>query len=316
MSLLADMSSREDVPALPGVSGTEAAQAGAGAPVNAMTVDVEDYFQVSAFEGHIRREAWDGMPCRVEANVERILTLFEAQGIHATFFTLGWIAERYPAMVRCIVAAGHELASHGYAHVRVTELDEAGFRADVTRTKALLEDIGGTPVQGYRAPSYSIGAHNLWALRVLEETGHRYSSSIYPIRHDLYGMPEAPRFCFLPAVCEELVEVPVTTVAFGARKFPCGGGGYFRLFPYAYSRWALRRVNGRDRQSAVFYFHPWEIDPAQPIQRNLGLKTRVRHYLNLHRTEQRLHRLVRDFRWARMDNVFLSEPAEVGGARA
>lgn len=317
MSLLADLSSREEVLTPAAGAGPESVQAGAAAaPVNAMTVDVEDYFQVSAFESHIRREHWDRLPCRVEANVERILALFEAHGIHATFFTLGWIAERYPTMVRRIVAAGHELASHGYAHVRVTELDEAALRADVTRTKALLEDIGGTPVHGYRAPSYSIGARNLWALRVLEETGHRYSSSIYPIRHDLYGMPEAPRFCFLPAVCEEMLEVPVTTVAFGERKFPCGGGGYFRLFPYAYSRWALRRVNRRDRESAVFYFHPWEIDPAQPVQRNIGLKTRVRHYLNLQRTEQRLRRLAADFRWSRMDRIFLSVQGEVDGAHA
>ncbi|WP_296900233.1 XrtA system polysaccharide deacetylase [Thiohalocapsa sp.] len=271
-----------------------------------MSVDVEDYFQVSAFEGHIRREDWERLPRRVEGNVDRILALFDAYRIKATFFTLGWIAERHPMMVRRIVDGGHELASHGFAHVRVTELDEYQFRADVTRTKSLLEDIGGQEVLGYRAPSYSIGADNLWALRVLEETGHRYSSSIYPIRHDLYGMPEAPRFCFRPRVCDRLLEVPVTTVAYGERKFPCGGGGYFRLFPYAYSRWALRRVNRRDRQSAVFYFHPWEIDPAQPMQRNLGLKTRVRHYLNLGRMEPRLHRLARDFLWSRMDRLFLS----------
>lgn len=281
-------------------------------PVNAMSVDVEDYFQVSAFEGHIRREDWERLPRRVEGNVDRILALFDAYRIKATFFTLGWIAERHPMMVRRIVDSGHELASHGFAHVRVTELDEDQFRADVTRAKGLLEDIGGREVLGYRAPSYSIGADNLWALRVLEETGHRYSSSIYPIRHDLYGMPEAPRFCFRPQVCDRLLEVPVTTVAYGERKFPCGGGGYFRLFPYAYSRWALRRVNRRDRQSAVFYFHPWEIDPAQPTQRNLGLKTRVRHYLNLGRMEPRLHRLAGDFLWSRMDRVFLSRQDRAG----
>ncbi len=317
MTLLADVSTRGGPAAPPApspaaVSSTAVAPPGEGTanPVNAMSVDVEDYFQVSAFEGHIRREDWARLPCRVEANVDRILALFDAHGIRATFFTLGWVAERYPSMVRRIVAGGHELASHGYAHVRVTALDEPGFRADLTRTKALLEDIGGTQVLGYRAPSYSIGAGNLWALRVLEETGHHYSSSIYPIRHDLYGMPEAPRFCFRPAGCERLLEVPVTTVAFGERKYPCGGGGYFRLFPYAYSRWALRRVNRRDRQPAVFYFHPWEIDPAQPRQRGIGLKTRVRHYLNLRRMEVRLNRLATDFRWSRMDWVFLPEQAE------
>ena len=279
---------------------------GAGQLVNAMSVDVEDYFQVSAFEGHIGRADWDHLPRRVEANVERILALFAEHDVRATFFTLGWIAERHPAMIRRLVDAGHELASHGYSHIRVTELDQRAFRADVARTKALLEDIGGVAVQGYRAPSYSIGRDNLWALRTLEETGHRYSSSIYPIHHDLYGMPEAPRFAFCPPGCEDLVEIPVTTVAFGERKFPCGGGGYFRLFPYVYSRWALRRVNRKDRQSAVFYFHPWEVDPAQPKQSGISARTRIRHYLNLSRMESRLRRLAQDFRWSRMDRVFLA----------
>ena len=274
---------------------------------NAMTVDVEDYFQVSAFDGYIDRADWDRLPCRVEGNVERILALFDEFGIKATFFTLGWIAQRYPAMVRRIVAEGHELASHGWSHVRVTELDADAFRADVVRTKSVLEEIGGCAVCGYRAPSYSIGAGNLWALRVLEETGHRYSSSIYPIHHDLYGMPGAPRFAFTPEGCSELTEVPVTTILLAGSKRPCGGGGYFRLYPYAYSRWALRRVNRRDGRSAVFYFHPWEIDPDQPRQRGIGLKTRVRHYLNLRRMEQRLRRLAADFRWDRMDQLFLGE---------
>jgi polysaccharide deacetylase family protein (PEP-CTERM system associated) len=273
--------------------------------VNAMTVDVEDYFQVSAFEGHISRDDWDRLPCRVERNVDRILGLFEEFGIQATFFTLGWVAQRYPRLVRRIVNQGHELASHGWSHVRVTEFDADAFRDDVTRTKALLEDLGGRSVNGYRAPSYSIGEGNLWALQVLEETGHRYSSSIYPIRHDLYGMPSAPRFAFLPEGCESLLEVPVTTVQLGGSKLPCGGGGYFRLFPYAYSRWALQRVNRQDRQPAVFYFHPWEIDPAQPVQSGIGPKTRVRHYLNLGRMEQRLRRLATDFPWTRMDRLFV-----------
>jgi polysaccharide deacetylase family protein (PEP-CTERM system associated) len=308
MTLLADVGASEGAGTL--VSGAVVARVDR-ASYNAMSVDVEDYFQVSAFEGHIRPEQWERLPCRVEANVDRILALFAEFDIRATFFTLGWIAERHPTVVRRIVAAGHELASHGYSHARVTTLDANSFRADVMRTKALLEDIGGTRVQGYRAPSYSIGARNLWALRVLEETGHRYSSSIYPIRHDLYGMPEAPRFAFRPQECERLLEVPVTTVMVGGRKFPCGGGGFFRLFPYSYSRWALRRVNQVDRQPAVFYFHPWEIDPAQPRQRGIGLKTRVRHYLNLSRMERRLRRLAGDFCWTRMDQVFLA-PAEYG----
>lgn len=271
---------------------------------NAMTVDVEDYFQVSAFEGHIKREQWERLPCRVERNTDRILQLFADHNVRATFFTLGWVAERYPQLIHRMVEAGHEVASHGYSHVRVTQQSPEEFRADVEKTKALLEDLSGQPVQGYRAASYSIGAGNLWALEVLAETGHRYSSSIYPIRHDLYGMPEAPRFAFRPNH-HELLEVPVTTVSLLDRNFPCGGGGYFRLLPYGLSRWAMRRVNQRDGEACVFYFHPWEVDPEQPRQQGVSLKTRVRHYLNLRRTEQRLTRLLGDFHWDRMDKVFL-----------
>ncbi len=272
---------------------------------NAMTVDVEDYFQVSAFEPYIQRSEWERIPLRVEANVDRILALFDEAGVKATFFTLGWVAERHPDMVRRIVQQGHELASHGWSHVRVTNQQPDDFRQDVMRTKAFLEDISGQAVNGYRAASYSIGRDNLWALQVLRETGHRYSSSIYPIHHDLYGMPEAPRFAFHPEQAPELLEIPVTTVQFGERKLPCGGGGYFRLLPYRVSRWALRRVNRHDGQSCVFYFHPWEIDPRQPRDHQVNLKTRFRHYLNLERMEGRLQRLLRDFEWGRMDEVFL-----------
>lgn len=278
-----------------------------GCVVNAMTVDVEDWFQVSAFEGHISRTSWETLPRRVERNVDAILSLLDDARVNATFFTLGWVAERHPAMIRRIVAAGHELASHGWEHIRLTGLDEAALRADLTRTRGLLEDIGGVSVVGYRAPSYSIGKANLWALGVIEETGHRYSSSIYPIRHDLYGMPDAPRFAFYPTESRSLLEVPVTTVAFGNRTWPCGGGGWFRLWPYAWSRWAIRRVNRIDQERAVFYFHPWEIDPAQPRQHRIGLKTRFRHYLNLGRMNDRLRSLLHDFRWDRMDRVFLDQ---------
>jgi polysaccharide deacetylase family protein (PEP-CTERM system associated) len=271
-------------------------------PVNAMTVDVEDYFQVSAFEPYVDRRSWDSQPCRVERNVDQILALFDKHGVKATFFTLGWIAERYPEMVRRLVAEGHELASHGWSHVRVTQQDHDAFRADVTRTKQLLEDLSGTEVIGYRAASYSIGASNLWALDVLEETGHRYSSSIFPIQHDLYGMPEAPRFAFRPGG-GELLEFPVTTVRMGGKNLPCGGGGWFRLVPYPLMRWAMQRVNRRDGESAIFYFHPWEIDPEQPRQAGLDLKTRFRHYLNLARMEPRLDQLLGDFDWGRMDEV-------------
>ena len=272
------------------------------APRNAMTVDVEDYFQVSAFEPYIDRAAWDDKECRVERNVDRILELFDEHDVKATFFTLGWIAQRFPQMTRRLVEQGHELASHGWSHVRVTQQNPDQFREDVVRTKALLEDLSGQEIIGYRAASYSIGADNLWALDVLQETGHRYSSSIYPIKHDLYGMPDAPRFAFKPGETD-FTEFPVTTVRFGARNFPCGGGGWFRLVPYAGMRWAMRRVNSHDRESVIFYFHPWEIDPAQPRQAGISAKTRFRHYLNLARMESRLNRLLGDFSWGRMDEV-------------
>lgn len=275
--------------------------------VNGMSVDVEDWFQVSAFEGHIDRGQWPQIAWRVEANMDRILALFDRHQVKATFFTLGMIAERFPQLVERIVSGGHELASHGWSHVRVTQQQPEEFRQDVERTRKTLEDLGGVAVQGYRAASYSIGRDNLWALDVLAEAGYRYSSSIYPIHHDLYGMPEAPRFAFRPRGEDGILEVPVTTVALGEHKFPCGGGGYFRLFPYALSRWFIRRVNQRDGESAVFYFHPWELDPRQPRQTDISVKTRVRHYLNLTRTEARLDRLLGDFHWDRMDRVFLPE---------
>ena len=275
---------------------------------NALTVDVEDYFHVSAFEPYIAREDWDRLPCRVEANTQKVLAMFADQGVRATFFVLGWVAERYPALVREIVTQGHELACHGRDHTRATEQTPAAFREDVTGSKRLLEDIAGVPVAGYRAASYSIGRDNLWALAILEEAGFAYSSSIYPIHHDLYGMPEAGRFPFRPAQAPGLLEIPVSTIEVAGRRLPCGGGGYFRLLPYAYYRWAIGRVNRLEGQSTVFYFHPWEIDPEQPRQRGLDLKTRVRHYLNLNRTEGRLNRLLSDFRWDTMARVFL--PAE------
>ena len=271
---------------------------------NAMTVDVEDYFQVSAFERHIGRAKWESIDCRVERNVDRILELFDSRSVTATFFTLGWIAERYPAMVRRIVDQGHELASHGWEHIRVINQDRDAFRQDVIRTKGVLEDLAGDRVKGYRAASYSIGEKNLWALEVLAETDHDYSSSIVPIRHDLYGMPDAPRFPFRPEG-GDLLEIPVTTVAVGRRNIPCGGGGWFRLYPYALSRWAMQRVNRVDQHACVFYFHPWEIDEAQPRQSGLPLKTRFRHYVNIDRMQGRIARLLEDFSWGRMDEVFL-----------
>ncbi|HTP95740.1 MAG TPA: XrtA system polysaccharide deacetylase [Burkholderiales bacterium] len=275
------------------------------AHTNAMTIDVEDYFQVSAFAGHIPRSSWDSQPCRVERNVDLILGMLAEHGARATFFTLGWIGERYPQLVRRIVAGGHELASHGYAHRRATEQNRSEFADDVGSAKRVLEDIGGVEVKGYRAPSFSIGSDNLWALECLQQAGYRYSSSIYPIRHDHYGMPDAPRFAHRPQRAGGLLELPVTTVSMLDRNWPAGGGGYFRLLPYALSRWLMRRVNRRDDQPCIFYFHPWEVDPAQPRQRGIGLKTRFRHYVNLKRMEPRVRALLRDFRWDRMDRVFL-----------
>ncbi|CAB1276781.1 XrtA system polysaccharide deacetylase [Candidatus Nitrosacidococcus tergens] len=273
---------------------------------NAMSVDVEDYFQVSAFEKVISRDSWDNLNHRVEQNTDRILQIFSNCNIHATFFMLGWVAEHYPNLVRRIVESGHELASHGYNHIRVTTQNPKSFKEDVSRTKKLLEDLSGISVVGYRAASYSIGRNNLWAHEILADTGYRYSSSIYPVRHDLYGMPEAPRFAFQTPKAL-LLEIPISTVRLFKQNFPCGGGGYFRLFPYRLSRWALRRVNQKDNQPCVFYFHPWEIDPEQPQQKNLKLKTRIRHYLNLKRMEKRLIRLISEFHWDRIDKVFPSK---------
>lgn len=272
-------------------------------PINALTIDVEDYFQVSAFAPYIRRDEWDSRECRVERNVGRILELLAARDVKATFFTLGWIAERYPQLVREIVAQGHELASHGYGHQRASDLDRAAFRDDVTRAKGILEALSGRPVRGYRAPSFSIGTANLWAFDVLAETGHQYSSSIYPIRHDHYGMPDSPRFAY--RLANGLLEVPVTTVRLWGRNLPSSGGGYFRLLPYAVSRWLIGKVNRDDAESAVFYFHPWEIDVAQPRVAGIDAKSRFRHYVNIGRMERRLQQLLADFRWGRMDQIFL-----------
>ena len=270
---------------------------------NAMTVDVEDYFQVQAFAHCIDRAAWDGIAPRVEANVDRILAQFAAADVHATFFTLGWVAERHPAMVRRIVAAGHELASHGWEHIRADAQDPATFRADVLRTRLTLEDIGGVAVQGYRAATFSIGSGNLWAFEELQAAGYRYSSSINPIQHDLYGMPDAPRVPFHPQG-SEVWEIPMTAVRAFGRNWPCSGGGYFRLLPKFLYYQGLRTVNSTENRPGIFYFHPWEIDPGQPRIDHCGWKSRVRHYTNLAGMAPALDRLLRDFRWDRMDHVF------------
>lgn len=272
---------------------------------NALTIDVEDYFQVSAFARYIPRDQWEQRECRVERNVERILQMLATHQVRATFFTLGWIADRYPQMVRRISELGHEVASHGYAHERASDLDAGSFAADVSRAKKTLEDVAGVAVNGYRAPSFSIGAENLWALDTLAHAGYRYSSSIYPIAHDHYGMPDSPRFAY--KVGNGLLEVPATTLRLLNRNVPSSGGGYFRLLPYSISRWMLRRVNRVERMPAVFYFHPWEIDAGQPRIAGLDLRTRFRHYVNIGRMDERLERLLGDFRWGRMDEIFLGD---------
>lgn len=271
---------------------------------NALTIDVEDYFQVSAFAPHIPRHEWPSRECRVERNVDRILAMLDQHGTSATFFTLGWIAERYPALVKRIAAAGHEIASHGYGHERATDQSETAFFADINLAKLILEDLTSQKVKGYRAPSFSIGHTNMWAFECLERAGYLYSSSIYPIRHDHYGMPDAPRHAHAVG---GLMEVPATTLRFLNRNWPASGGGYFRLMPYGLSRWMLRRINHADQLPAVFYFHPWEIDTEQPRIPGISTKTRFRHYINIDCMEARLHRLLDDFRWGRMDHLFLTD---------
>jgi polysaccharide deacetylase family protein (PEP-CTERM system associated) len=271
--------------------------------VNALTIDVEDYFHVSAFASQITRDEWQRMECRVERNVERVLALLADGRATATFFTLGWVAERYPALIHRIVAAGHEVASHGFGHERASEQSPKAFLADIRLAKAILEDIAGTEVAGYRAPSFSVNPANAWTQDAIAEAGYRYSSSIYPIRHDHYGDPDADRF--VHQARPGLIEIPIATVRLAGRNWPAGGGGYFRLLPYCVSRWSIVHINAVERRPAMFYFHPWEIDTEQPRVAGAPAKSRFRHYVNLHRMAPRLVRLLRDFRWSRADLVFL-----------
>ena len=275
---------------------------------NAMTIDVEDYFHVEAFASTIDRKDWDHLPQRVERNTERILDTLAEFGAQATFFVLGWIACRHPALVRRILAGGHELASHGSDHLRVDLLSPDAFRADVRQSKRVLEDAGGVLVRGYRAPTFSISRGTSWAHGILLEEGYSYSSSVYPLKHDLYGSPGAPRIAFAPI--PGLVEVPLTTVRICRIDVPASGGGYFRLFPYQLTRWLLDKANQGNGAPAVFYLHPWEVDLDQPRQHQAPLLSRFRHYLNLALTEHRLRRLLGDFRWTRMDRLFLTDGAE------
>jgi polysaccharide deacetylase family protein (PEP-CTERM system associated) len=271
-----------------------------------MTVDVEDYFQVEAFFDRIDRKDWDSHESRVERNTDRVLEMFGAAGAKATFFALGWIARRHPALIRRIVEAGHELASHGLEHRRCDSLARKALLADLKDSKTLLEDLSGTPVNGYRAASFSVTRKNLWALEAIAEAGYGYSSSIYPIRHDLYGIPEAPRFAFRPFAASSFLEIPITSFRFANMNLPCGGG-YFRLLPYWWSAFQLRRIRAADRP-CMFYFHPWEIDPGQPRIPGASLKTRIRHYTNLGAMQARLEKILGEFSWSRIDTVYPVRP--------
>ncbi|HET8611242.1 MAG TPA: XrtA system polysaccharide deacetylase [Sphingomonas sp.] len=273
---------------------------------NALSVDVEDWFQVGAFEGVIDRSDWAFLESRVERNTEAVLALFRRAEVKGTFFTLGWIAKRAPHLLRRIVSEGHEIASHGWDHRRVFRMGPTEFRADLARARQAIEDAAGAAVMGYRAPSFSIDARTPWAHVVLAEEGYAYSSSVAPVRHDHYGWPEAPRFAWRPIPESTMIELPVTTARWGKRTLAAGGGGFFRLLPYRFSAWAIRRVNEAERP-AVFYFHPWEIDPRQPRVAKAPLKSKLRHYSRLGAMEGKLERLLGDFAWDRVDRVAASQ---------
>lgn len=271
--------------------------------VNGLSVDVEDWFQVGAFENVIDRSDWNAIATRVEANVDEILTLFDQAQVKATFFTLGWVAERHPALMCRIAQAGHEIASHGYDHARVFTFDRKAFGEDIRKAREILEEASGQKVIGYRAPSFSIDARTPWAFEELAEQGYTYSSSVAPIAHDHYGWPEAPRFAFRPIAGSDLLEIPVTTAMLGKRRLAAGGGGFFRVLPYSFSRWAIRQVNAQEKRPAIFYFHPWEVDPDQPRVPDAPMRSRLRHYTGLSKMAGKLCLLVNDFAWGRMDEV-------------
>ena len=276
---------------------------------NALSVDVEDWFHVGAFENVIARDDWAQCEDRVARNGDAVLALFERAGVKGTFFTLGCVAARHPALIRRIVAAGHEIASHGWDHRRVFTFTPDQFRDDLARARAAIEDAGGARVTGYRAPSFSIDARTPWAHPVLAEAGYAYSSSVAPVRHDHYGWPESPRHVWRPLADSALIELPVTTARIGGRTLAAGGGGFFRMLPYAFSRWAIRRANVQERRPAVFYFHPWEIDPGQPRVAHAPLRSKVRHYSRLAAMESRLERLLSEFAWGRTDAVAAEQAA-------
>jgi len=278
---------------------------------NALSVDVEDWFQVGAFETVISRDSWETRECRVEHNTDAVLALFDEAGVKATFFTLGWVAARHPALVRRIAEAGHELASHGWDHKRVFTMSEAEFRDDLVRARGEIEQASGTRVSGYRAPSFSVDQRTPWAHEVLAEQGYAYSSSVAPIRHDHYGWPDSPRFAWRPVPGADLIELPVTTFELAGRRFAAGGGGFFRLLPYALSSWAIGRVNAEEQRPAIFYFHPWEVDADQPRVLDAPLKSRLRHYTNLSVMRPKLLKLLGAHEWGRTDEVAAAEQARL-----
>ena len=271
--------------------------------VNAMTIDVEDYFQVSAFDDVVSRDEWEARPSRVVSNTMRLLQLLDDHSVKGTFFVLGWVAHRFPALVRDIGAAGHELASHGYGHRIVYSQPPEEFREDVRRAKRTIEDASGQVVAGYRAPSFSITKDSLWALDVLVEEGYTYDASIFPIRHDRYGIPDAPRHRHvLTRPAGTLTEAPGSTVRVLGSNLPVAGGGYFRILPYWWTRWGIARLNQTEGKPAIFYLHPWEIDPEQP-RLDAGSLSRFRHYRNLDKAEGRLKRLLTDFQFGMLKDV-------------
>jgi polysaccharide deacetylase family protein (PEP-CTERM system associated) len=278
---------------------------------NALSVDVEDWFQVGAFETVIDRGDWETLPRRVETNTDAVLRLFDEAKVKATFFTLGWVAARHPGLIRRIAEAGHEIASHGWDHKRLFEMDEAEFRADLVRAREAIEDASGRKVSGYRAPSFSIDQRTPWAHPVLAEQGYDYSSSVAPIRHDHYGWRDSPRFAWRPVQGADLIELPVTTFELGGRRFAAGGGGFFRLLPYALSNWAIRRVNDTEARPAIFYFHPWDMDVDQPRVADAPIKSKLRHYTNLSAMRPKLLKLLNAHEWGRTDAVAAAEQARL-----
>ncbi len=275
----------------------------ANALLNAMSVDIEDWFQVGAFETVIDRADWDSLEHRFESNTDNVLELFDEAGIKATFFTLGWVAERCPKLMQRIVSAGHEVASHGYDHARVFTLTPDQFRKDLEHSRKILEDSSGQAITGYRAPSFSIDQRTPWAHEILAEQGYRYSSSVAPIKHDHYGWEGSPRFAWKPVTGSDLIELPVTTVKMGGRTLAAGGGGFFRLLPYAFYDHAIRKMQKDDGRGAIFYFHPWEIDPTQPRVDNAPLKSKLRHYTKLDVMRSKLVRVSKDYVWGRVDEL-------------